>query len=54
VDMGPGGQLLQAEHVRLVGRCELHHLLEICPPPRRLRVAMEDVPGANEERQSEG
>ena len=46
----PHRNLLQAEHVGLVGGRELHHLLEICAPPGRHGIAVEEVPGADEER----
>jgi len=50
--MGPGRQLLQAENIRPVGRGEANHLLEMRVPLGRLRVAMEDVPGTDDPRQS--
>jgi hypothetical protein len=43
---------LQAKDVRPVGAGETHHLLEIRLALRRLRIAVKDVPGADEQRQS--
>jgi hypothetical protein len=50
----PEGKLLEAEHVRTVGARQPHHLVEVGPPPRRLRVAVEDVPAAHEEGHGRG
>jgi hypothetical protein len=46
---GPRGNLLEQQHVRLVGDREPHHLLEECGALGRDRVAVEDVPAADEE-----
>ena len=48
----PARQLLQAKDVRPVCAGEAHHLLEIRLAFGSLRVAVKDVPGANEKRQS--
>ena len=45
----PHGELLQAEDVGPVGARQPHHLLEEAAPLRRVRVAVEDVPGADEQ-----
>ena len=44
----PGRNLLQAEHIRVVGAREPHHLREERAPLRRHRVAVEDVPGTDQ------
>ena len=50
----PDRQLLQAQHVGAVLGGEADHLLEVAVPLRRARVAVEDVPGADEQAQGAG
>ena len=52
VPQRPHRHLLQAEHVGLVLGGEAHHLLQTARALRRARVAVEDVPGADEQAQS--
>ena len=47
----PDGQLLEAEHVRAIRARQPDHVLEEVASSRRHRVPVEDVPGADEERQ---
>src|SRR5207244_5077014 len=44
----PHRHLLHAEHVRIVGGRDADHLVEMLAPPRRHRVAVKEVPAADE------
>ena len=46
----PDGDFLEDHDVRLVGRRQLHHALEVGRAAARIRVAVEDVPGADQHR----